>query len=60
MCCSRAIVRDFDEAFAWLDKSIEDRSLRCKIMEPPVEDLRRDPRFARVRQTLGLPVKAER
>ena len=37
-------LRDFDEAFAWLDKSIEDRSLRYNIMEPAFEELRRDPR----------------
>ena len=47
-------LREFDEAFAWLDKSIEDRSLRYNIMEPAFEDLRDDPRFDRVRQKLGI------
>jgi tetratricopeptide (TPR) repeat protein len=47
-------LRDFDEAFAWLDRSIEDRSLRYNIMEPAFADLRRDPRFDRVRRQLGL------
>jgi tetratricopeptide (TPR) repeat protein len=47
-------LRQLDEAFAWLDKSIDDRSLRYNIMEPAFEDLHRDPRFGRVRQTLGL------
>ncbi|HEY9228817.1 MAG TPA: CDC27 family protein, partial [Gemmatimonadaceae bacterium] len=47
-------LRDLDEAFAWLDKSIDDRSLRYNIMEPAFEDLRRDPRFDRVRRRLGI------
>ena len=51
---AHAGLRDFDEAFAWLDKSIEDRSLRYNIMEPAFEDLRRDSRFDRVRQQLGI------
>ena len=46
-------LRDLDEAFAWLDKSIDDRSLRYNIMEPAFTDLRRDPRFDRIRQKLG-------
>ena len=45
---------DFDQAFDWLDKAIEDRSLRYNIMEPVFADLRRDPRFDRVRRKLGL------
>jgi tetratricopeptide (TPR) repeat protein len=43
-----------DQAFEWLDKAIEDRSLRYNIMEPAFADLRRDPRFERVRRKLGL------
>jgi tetratricopeptide (TPR) repeat protein len=43
-----------DEAFALLDKSIEDRSLRYNIMEPAFENLHRDPRFDRVRKKLGI------
>jgi tetratricopeptide (TPR) repeat protein len=46
--------RDFTEAFAWLDKSIDDRSLRYNIMEPAFDELRRDPRFAQVRRKLGI------
>lgn len=48
-------LRDYDEAFAWLDRSIEDRSLRYNIMEPAFDELRRDPRFDRARQRLGIP-----
>jgi serine/threonine protein kinase/Flp pilus assembly protein TadD len=47
-------LRDYSQAFVWLDKSIEDRSLRYNIMEPAFEDLRRDPRFDRVWQKLGI------
>jgi tetratricopeptide (TPR) repeat protein len=47
-------LRDYDQAFEWLDKAIEDRSLRYNIMEPAFEDLRRDPRFDRVRKKLGV------
>jgi tetratricopeptide (TPR) repeat protein len=45
---------DFDKAFEWLDKSIDDRSLRYNIMEPAFEELRRDPRFDRLRSKLGI------
>ena len=48
-------LRDYDQAFAWLDRSIEDRSLRYNIMEPAFEELRRDPRFERARERLGIP-----
>jgi serine/threonine protein kinase/Flp pilus assembly protein TadD len=46
--------REFDNAFEWLDKSIDERSLRYNIMEPAFEELRRDPRFDRVRTRLGI------
>jgi DNA-binding SARP family transcriptional activator len=42
-------------AFDWLEKSIADRSLGYIIMEPLFEDLRRDPRFTRLRERLSLP-----
>jgi len=45
---------DLDSAFSWLDKAIDDRSLRYNIMEPAFEEMRRDPRFDRVRQKLGI------
>jgi len=47
--------REFDKAFDWLDKSVDDRSLRYNIMEPAFEELRRDPRFDRLRNKLGIP-----
>jgi hypothetical protein len=47
--------RDFDNAFDWLDRSIDERSLRYNIMEPAFEELHRDPRFDRVRARLGIP-----
>lgn len=49
---------DFDQAFAWLDRSMDDHSLlmysHFNIMEPIFEDLRSDARFERVRERLGL------
>ena len=47
-------LRDYDKAFEFLDRAIDDRSLQYSIMEPAFEELRRDPRFDRVRQRLGL------
>jgi serine/threonine-protein kinase len=48
-------LREYDEAFEWLDRAIDDRSLTFSIMEPAFEELRRDPRFDRVRTRLGIP-----
>jgi tetratricopeptide (TPR) repeat protein len=53
---------EFDQAFTWLDRSIADRSLHggpgnpahLLIVSPLLEDLRRDPRFERVRERIGL------
>jgi tetratricopeptide (TPR) repeat protein len=45
---------DFDQAFAWLDRSVDDRSLDESIMGPAFEDLRKDPRFERLARRLGL------
>ena len=53
---------DFDEAFIWLDRSFADGSLvggpgnpvHLLLISPLWEDLRRDPRFERVRERLGL------
>ena len=44
---------DFDQAFAWLDRSVEDRSLGSVIMGPTFEELHRDPRFTLLRRRLG-------
>jgi TolB-like protein len=43
-----------DEAFAWLNKSIDDRSIVSFIMGPTFEELHDDPRFARLRKRLGV------
>jgi len=43
-----------DEAFAWLDKAVDEGSVRPYLMGPMFEDLRRDPRFDRVKRRLGL------
>ena len=48
-------LRNYDEAFAWLDRSYQDRSIRPFIMDPIFDELRADPRFARLRRTLRLP-----
>jgi tetratricopeptide (TPR) repeat protein len=48
-------IGEYDSAFAWLDRSIDDRSLTFSIMEPAFEELRRDARFDRVRTRLGIP-----
>ena len=48
-------LRELDSAFVWLDKAIDDRSLRHTVMEPAFEELRRDPRFDRLRKKLGMP-----
>ena len=53
---------DFDQAFVWLDRSVADRSLvggpaspvQLLFVSPLLEELRRDPRFERLRGRLGL------
>jgi tetratricopeptide (TPR) repeat protein len=53
---------DLDEAFSWLERAPADRSLvgapgdpgTLIIMSPLMVDLRRDPRFERIRELLGL------
>jgi serine/threonine-protein kinase len=46
---------DFDHAFAWLDKSVDDLSISSMIMGPTFDELHGDPRFALFRRRLGLP-----
>ncbi|HEY2064458.1 MAG TPA: hypothetical protein VGG84_00755, partial [Gemmatimonadaceae bacterium] len=48
-------LRDYDQAFVWLDRSFDDFSLWPAIMGPLFDDLRADPRFERVRRRLALP-----
>lgn len=50
---------NLDEAFAWLDRALEDRSLtgwpiHFTIVDILVEPLSGDPRFERLRERIGL------
>ena len=45
---------DMDQAFAWLDKSIDDRSISSMIMGPTFVDLQRDSRVQNFKERLGL------
>ena len=45
---------DYDRAFAWLERSAQENSVRPYLMGPMFEDLREDPRFEHVRRGLGL------
>jgi TolB-like protein/tetratricopeptide (TPR) repeat protein len=44
---------DFDQAFEWLNKSVDDRSISSMIMGPTFDDLHRDPRFQLLKTRLG-------
>ena len=43
-----------DQAFAWLDKSVDDRSLGFDWLPSILDDLRPDPRFDRLRRRIGI------
>jgi TolB-like protein/DNA-binding SARP family transcriptional activator len=45
---------DNDQAFAWLDKAVDDRSLVFDWLPIVVDNLRPDPRFDRLRRRIGL------
>jgi serine/threonine-protein kinase len=45
---------NYDAAFAWLDKAIDEGWMRPYIMGPMFDDVRRDARFAGVRQRMRL------
>jgi serine/threonine-protein kinase len=49
-----------DQAFAWLDKAVDDRSLGFVWMRTIEDGLRRDPRFENLRRRAGLPKSAAR
>ena len=53
-----AALGEYDRAFAWLDRAIDEYSLWPEIMGPIYEDLHRDPRFERVYRRLGLAPSA--
>jgi DNA-binding SARP family transcriptional activator len=44
-----------DQAFTWLDKAVDDRSLGFEWIHATVNDLRRDPRFEKLGRRAGLP-----
>jgi len=44
-----------DQAFIWLEKAVNDRSLGFVWMHTFVDGLRGDPRFERLRRRVGLP-----
>ncbi|MDP9206156.1 MAG: hypothetical protein M3P12_12020 [Gemmatimonadota bacterium] len=46
-----------DQTFIWLNKAVDDRSVGFEWLPTVVEDLRRDPRFDKVRRRLGLEVR---
>jgi tetratricopeptide (TPR) repeat protein len=45
---------DNDQAFTWLDKAVDDRSLGFEWMHTIVNGLRRDPRFEKLGRRAGL------
>ena len=47
-------LRDYDEAFAWLNRAVDENSIRVYLMGPMFDDLHRDARFARVMSRIGL------
>ena len=46
---------DLDQAFAWLNRSVDDRSISSMVMGPVFNVLHRDPRFQDFKERLGLP-----
>jgi len=48
---------DNDQAFAWLNKAVDDRSLGFEWMHTTVADLQRDPRFEKLGRRIGLPTR---
>ena len=38
-------LRDYDQAFAWLDKALDENRVTRDLMLPVFDDLHRDPRF---------------
>ena len=50
-------LNELDEAFAWLEKAFEDRSIWLGYLnvEPQLDRLRSDPRFQSLRHRVGLP-----
>jgi hypothetical protein len=51
-------MRNYDQAFVWLEKAVADNSLNFHIMHPVFRDLHRDPRFDRLRKRFARPAAA--
>ena len=49
---------DHDQAFAWLEKAVEELTVRVYIMGPMFEELRRDARFAHFQRRMATPIPA--
>lgn len=47
-------MRDYDEAFAWLEKAVDDGTMHSYMMHPVFADLHRDPRFDRLKERMGV------
>jgi TolB-like protein len=45
---------DYDQAFVWLEKAVDENKMRPYIMGPMFEELRLDPRFAGIKKKLGV------
>lgn len=45
---------DYDQAFVWLNRAIDDHSVPFTIMDPTFAQLRKDRRFAAFRRRLGV------
>jgi len=46
---------NYDAAFVWLAKAVDEYSVRIYLMGPMFAELRRDPRFADIRRRMRLP-----
>jgi serine/threonine-protein kinase len=47
-------LRDYDQAFAWLNKAADEQSITAYIVEPMFDDLHRDPRYGALRERMRL------
>jgi len=48
-------LHEYDSAFTWLNRSVNDLTFRVQIFEPVFAEARADPRFADLMRRLGLP-----
>ncbi len=48
-------LREYDSAYTWLDRSIDDLTLRVNLIEPNFAGVRADPRFSNLMKRMGLP-----